>query len=1524
VRRGRLRDFPLYWHATLKRDALVCAAPKLCDPKKCADQAVGCWPDIYGGAQTCNDCSTGYDSSLCKQKSGGCTECSGASRHISSCFAKMLPVLIHARCAGCPSPDGLNFFDGVQCSRITDYFRNVNPSKQLNRLCAPQSVVWLRVKDITMQECARACQTDSFCDGFHYIWKGHWCQLLATTADTGSQGQHVELSRAEVQRQTSVACTIVGTFEYYTKTDECASDPCQNGGVCTPGTKSYTCTCAAGYKGSNCEQDINECAVNNGNCDSLRQCVNFNGSSSCASCPQGYENQIDALGRDILCRQINECTERICIDKLGWTDKNGVSCSGYTNIPGVSGKVQCSTASRYRNSTDNTDASAACCECNNINCATVPVVSLQQTLCQDACATVPGQAQGVRCTDLPGSYSCGACPYGFIGDGSVACTDIDECLNPNSCDNLTKCTNLVGYPYYDCSLCPPGYAGNSDSRKSKKGCQEIDECLSSPCQHHSPCSDLVNDYNCTCLAGFIGHSCENNIDECLITKNACNENTKQGKCLDAVNGYICDCNDGWSGTNCDKPVMPCAKLEKTLCDKHSKCTHTGPGTHNCTCHVGYVGSGNKFGSGEGAKVTSPSGVVMSPLVTVKAVDAIKGFTTYQLSVKQTGNNIASIYGILGDRGTTLSFPPAYQEAKPFGVDIGGVKNTTFRYSSSSQYDSWLTVGLSDGDSNQQLVQTGINFAGWTSTSGLRAINGHVRWKEPSKAPKSGNVLIAQITVDSTVKWEVVVRVMATSARANSIVGDSNTTLRFRPAGGCTQVDDCSSSPCKNGATCTDRLHSYRCQCVQGFKADECELEIDECESLPCQNNARCTDLKNAYNCTCQPGFKGPLCQTEESECKSSPCKHGATCNEGIFAYNCTCPGGWTGFNCEVDIDECASAPCYNGAVCTEYIDAFNCTCADGWMGHQCERDIDECRSRLRTYRDGYYGYADQDNGGCDVLTQCVNFAGGWYCGHCPIVNSTKGSMTQNRTVESGYTNYFAKRQDFRLRTEPLSWKDGEAYCKRFGRHLAHIDSTKSNAKVAKILKTLNHPAWIGLARDSSCGANSLSWSDGSSAAKHYSALDSVTESADHGFSPVVTVIKVDGATGYITYRLEVVTYANRSIYAITGDAHVGMSFPPSFQSPSNGVNIGGVDPQKWTSSNLAQYDSWLTVGITDGNTQNNLMSTGIDFGSWSMRRGIRTKDGSVFLKDPSKAKVGVNVTIAQLSVADGTSWQAIVRVKGHDYSGKVGAWVKSGDVTATLMFTPNGATSVGGWHRGVQGGRAAAKQTTNCTAKIPTGISAPKGGQSAGECVYINPDGTWARGSCDTRLHFVCGPHPTPVPSGGFVECIDIDECADDNGGCDYLSLCSNTEGSYECGDCPSVYTNVIPSAAKYSPYIGSGDTGCVDVNECSVNVTHGTCDKIVPCTNTEGSFYCGMCPVASSYSTPDVPKGTTTRFTPYTGNGTEACVDIDECSYDNGGCDMLTTCNNSIGSFSCGACPEQYIDQTVQWGRCEWMRGCR
>ena len=38
--------------------------------------------------------------------------------------------------------------------------------------------------------------------------------------------------------------------------DECASSPCQSNGTCLDGIDSYTCNCASGFEGTNCETSM--------------------------------------------------------------------------------------------------------------------------------------------------------------------------------------------------------------------------------------------------------------------------------------------------------------------------------------------------------------------------------------------------------------------------------------------------------------------------------------------------------------------------------------------------------------------------------------------------------------------------------------------------------------------------------------------------------------------------------------------------------------------------------------------------------------------------------------------------------------------------------------------------------------------------------------------------------------------------------------------------------------------------------------------------------------------------------------------------------------------------------------------------------------------------------------------------------------------------------------------------------------------------------------------------------------------
>jgi hypothetical protein len=92
------------------------------------------------------------------------------------------------------------------------------------------------------------------------------------------------------------------------------------------------------------------------------------------------------------------------------------------------------------------------------------------------------------------------------------------------------------------------------------------------------------------------------------------------------------------------------------------------------------------------------------------------------------------------------------------------------------------------------------------------------------------------------------------------------------------------------------------------------------------------------------------------------------------------------------------------------------------------------------------------------------------------------------------------------------------------------------------------------------------------------------------------------------------------------------------------------------------------------------------------------------------------------------------------------------------------------------------------------GAGSGYGGMGGDACDGITCSG---HGTCE-----IVGEEPECQCEAGYepgdeLSCVDVDECATDHGGCDPLTLCSNTTGGRLCGACPSGYG-------------GTGDTACV------------------------------------------------------------------------------------------------------------------
>lgn len=117
------------------------------------------------------------------------------------------------------------------------------------------------------------------------------------------------------------------------------------------------------------------------------------------------------------------------------------------------------------------------------------------------------------------NFTC-TCREGYQG----ALCDYAYCI-VESCKNEGVCLTEVPAPFCECK---EGYDG--------RYCENnIDECEAVPCKNNGQCTDLLADFECNCTGtGFIGKSCEIDIDECLTQNIACGG---LGTCINTIGSF---------------------------------------------------------------------------------------------------------------------------------------------------------------------------------------------------------------------------------------------------------------------------------------------------------------------------------------------------------------------------------------------------------------------------------------------------------------------------------------------------------------------------------------------------------------------------------------------------------------------------------------------------------------------------------------------------------------------------------------------------------------------------------------------------------------------------------------------------------------------------------------------------------------------------------------------------------------------------------------------------------------------------
>jgi len=166
---------------------------------------------------------------------------------------------------------------------------------------------------------------------------------------------------------------------------------------------------------------------------------------------------------------------------------------------------------------------------------------------------------------------------------------------------------------------------------------------------------------------------------------------------------------------------------------------------------------------------------------------IEGYTTYQLSLTTKPNmNIENIYAIYGNTdagGSTMHIPVAYHTEGVFNSNIGGVNPNLIDIYPDAAYDSWLTIGITDGDPDNLISTIGIDYNLWTETEPLDIGNGAVFLMDPEIVVSENNeYIIGQLTIMTNKIENVIINVQGKIVNSREPWSENNIVFILKSSG----------------------------------------------------------------------------------------------------------------------------------------------------------------------------------------------------------------------------------------------------------------------------------------------------------------------------------------------------------------------------------------------------------------------------------------------------------------------------------------------------------------------------------------------------------------------------------------------------------------------------------------------------------------------------------------------------------------------------------------------------------------------
>lgn len=1527
-------------------------AQGLCiDIDECQDLDVACMPlqtclNIQGGYTCLESCThPGYawdpdhqacididecQSDICDPVAGGCLNLEGSYQCIHPCPSPLYtgdPDL--GRGSGCQYVDPCPELD---CHPMTT--------------CLPNE---LRCSPCPPGYQGPDCRDVDECTAYPGLCDPRWqrCQNL----EGGYQCSSCPTGFRRVYEQTTNRSLV----ERCEDVNECAVDspPCEPGRQpCVNLEGSYRCEgqCPGGYvpEGPHRCVDLDECQLRDAShCDPLAVCTNTNGSYTCGECPAPFYRGLSDLQRGGGgCVRVDLCAE--------WTpcDTRFLTCHLEDPLRGDPRGFRCDG------------------ECPN----GYELDSLNQScLDVDECLSAPCLNRP-PCVNLDGSYRCqGTCPNGTYPDGTDGCADIDECIFQPCNPAFLSCVNTFGG--FACEGdCPEGTMLDPEGVT----CLDVDECLSDPCHN---CTNTFGNYTCTdCPDGFRWSNQSEclDIDECAEDDaEACPHLTE---CINLNGSFACGpCPSGYilNHSQC-VDVDECTLLSQTSCDPLQTCTNLN-GSFECgPCPTGYVWNQSKCTDVD--ECTTSDG----------PCDA------WGLTCRNRP----------GDYVCDGTCPPGYRKDP----------DSAPHYDRCIDVDECASSHLAVCDPRTHCVNLEGSFYCTPCPEGFEGdpllshaeALGCVRTPPCRLHPYACDPLTRCLDLSDT-NWTC----SECPDGYQSVRSDEPGGWHR-----CLDVDECALGRCAPQSFCVNQVGGFQCgPCPVGYReawthdgSQRC-IDIDECTSnhSVCDSRVQCHNQNGSYICgpcpehfvatfntshKCIPGWTDP-CPSAcpmETTCTShypdapggvecGPCPSGFVldahsiacvdrdeciepgicgghrdCENTHGAYRCgSCHPGFEwdpAFEACVDVDECVRQQC-GDRNCTNLDGSFECgTCPQGrWLRLNssdqtqttCE-DMDECGLNLHTCDTtrskclntfGSYVCIDDDycpsgfqtrifDGNshvecvdvdecdlnhelCDPRTQCINHPGGYTCTSCPSGfegSGVSGCMDVDECLLSvcdprmNCTNLAGS---FECGPCPAGFNQtSEGRCEDIDE--CALDHQPSRCD--PLQRCINQEGFY------ECGPCPAGY------VLSATRCEDVDECASGGLcDPLQTCTNLPGSFacgtcpfGYIGERecrdvdeCETDPCDPRtSCRNLPGGFECG-ECPPGF----TGDGLHGCVDIDECEEDVAHYCGDALRGCV--NTPGSFQCLACPPGFWTQNHTGKAGgclDVDECARDSSAmCDVRSNCT----NIRGGYLCDPCPPgFSGSPYSDRGGCVDVDECVLGQFRCDPDAAcvNTPGGY------------ECHTISIECPLGYH-----QEGIHCVDIDEchDDTWSpcvppleclnlNGSFRCRGECPSGFAPDTLRVDDHTlnhtlnhtlhhtQCTDVDECLETPSVCAALVECTNTEGSYVCGVCPYGYRGD-----------GRGVDGCVDVDECVWGGRSSLiCGPHRPCHNLDGGYTCGDCPSGFVLAGED-----------------EGCVDVDECAQEETPCgDALRPCLNLEGSFQCLPCPDHY--ELVNDTQCVEVDACR